>query len=96
MARFGNEVCGFVEDPVFGKLLVRLAEAALDLSHGEMNGRRDDVAWGFMLKLNEVLAKVRFNDFEACLFKMIVEVDFLRHHGLALGDEARIGAAADF
>ena len=95
LARFGDEVCGLVENAALRKLRVRLAEAPFDFSDGQMNGRRDDVARRFVLKLNEIFAKIGFDDFKPCLFEMIVEVDFLRHHGLALGDEARIGRAAD-
>ena len=61
----------------------------------EVDHRRDDMARRLAPDLNDVLAEVGLRHLDAGCFEMGVETDLLRHHGLALGDEASAGVLAE-
>ncbi len=67
-----------------------------DLVLGLMDGRADDVRGRLFGQLNDIFAQVGFHRLYFVLFKELVEVDFLGHHGLALGHRFGIDGAADF
>ena len=72
------------------------AEFGFDLGLRQVERGHDDVAGDFVADLDQIFAEVGFDDAEASVFQVGVEANFLRHHGLALGDELGIGIAADF
>ena len=60
-----------------------------------MDRRGDNMAGGFVAKLDDVFAEVGFNRFDIVRFEKFVEADFLGDHRLALGHRLRIHRAAD-
>src|SRR5690606_35314422 len=68
---------------------------SLDLLLVDMHRRRDDVAWRFLAKLDDVLAKVGLNRLDAISFEVLVERDLLGKPRLALGDRAGVQRAAN-
>ena len=84
-----------MENPICSEVRVRFAKSLFNVRDRQMNSRRDDVARRFVFQLNEVLAKIGLDNIHARRFEAMIEADFLRHHRLALGDEAGAGFLAD-
>ena len=78
-ARFGGQLLG-------GRVRWRIEHLG-DLFDGLVQGGRDDVIRSLLGKLNNVLAEVGFNHFDAARFQVMVEVNFLGDHRLRLHDQ---------
>jgi hypothetical protein len=74
---------------------VDAAKVGLDLILGQVHGGRDDVRGHLAADLDEILAKVGLDRLDSVGFERRIEGQFLRHHGLALGDGPGADAAAD-
>ena len=71
------------------------AKIPLDFVLGEMDSRRDDMAWRFFPDLDEVFAKVCFDGPDAGGLQMIVDGDLLADHRFSLGDGSGVRVAAN-
>ncbi|MNK91940.1 hypothetical protein D3C87_1120570 [compost metagenome] len=71
-----------------GRVGNMLGEQAGDVGLRLVNGRHDDMRRLFAGQLHDVLAHVRFQARHAARFQIVIELDFLAGHRLAL-DEAR-------
>src|ERR1043166_8828297 len=60
-----------------------------------MNRGSDDVRWCLAGKLNDVLAKIRFQGFNAFGFERCVQVNLFRRHAFAFDDESGRAVARD-
>ena len=80
LPRFIQQNPGFCQSTVGGIILMSFLKSISNLLYCEVNGRRDDVAWRFFPKLNDVFAKVRLNRDNARFFQAFVKRDFLADH----------------
>ena len=94
-ARFGHEVRHRAERAIRREAAMDADEILGDLFLVEVDHRRDDVARRLAPDLDDVLAEIGLRHLDAGGFEMGVEADLFRHHGFALGDEARAGLLAD-
>ncbi len=92
---FRDQCCGIVEPSVFVECRMAGAEIGFNLRFGQMDGRRDDVAWPFAADLHDVLAEVRLDDLNAFAFEVGVEINFVGNHRFRFGDEPCAGFLAD-
>ena len=75
-------------------LMMRLEQLG-DLLAALVHGRGDDVTGRLARQLNNVFAKVGFNRLKTRLLQCLVQRHLLGHHGLALGNTARLLLLAD-
>ncbi len=78
-----------VQVALFRQLCVHTPEVRFDLILVQVHRGRNQVARRFAAQLDDVFAEVSFHWLDANLLKPGVETDFLRNHGLALGDRFR-------
>ena len=87
VARLGHKMLGLIEPALPGEALMGAAEIALDTLFVEVNDRRDDVARALAPKLDDIFAEIGLDHLDAGGMQLGVELDLLRHHRLAFGDE---------
>ncbi len=94
-ARFCDQILHRREIAPRLQAMMRPHEIGCDLFLVEVDHRGDDVAWAFAPDLDDVLAEIGLGHLDACCLEMPVKADLLRHHGLALGDEAGASLLAE-
>ena len=63
-----------------------LVEEGVHVRLGHVNGRHDDVVGRLARELDEVLSEIGLDGLDLLLGEVVIEVHFLREHGLALDD----------
>ena len=94
-ARFGQQLHRLGEIALGVEMGVNAPEILLHLRGVEVDGRRDDVARQLVAQLDDVFAEVGLDRPDAVRFEVMVDLDLLGDHGLALGHRLRAGLAAD-
>ena len=72
-----------------------LVEELRDLALGLVHRRRNNVAGRLFRELDNVLAEIRLDGFDAGALQCLVDGDLFAHHGLALGDALGTDTPAD-
>ena len=94
-ARFGQQLHGLREIALGVEMGVDAPEILLHLRGVEVDGGRDDVARQLVPQLNDVFAEIRLDGRDAVRFQVMIDLDLLGDHRLALRHRLRASLAAD-